>query len=915
MLLGRQAEVERLESLIAATRAGSGSAVLLRGVAGVGKTALLDHAATSATDLVVLRATGIPGEAEVAFAGLLEAVRPLLDRLPELPAPQRDVLAGALGLAPAAERDRFLTGAATRALLLVAAADRPVLVCVDDAHWLDIPSLEALLFAARRLTGARVFTIFAARDDPHPALDTARLEVVPVPALDREATRVLAAALTGKPAEKDAEEIFRRTQGLPLAVAEWSRLAGSVLPLAPVPISSQVERAYVREAEKASEAVRLLLLIAAADDSGQIATVRAAAEQLGVPATAEEEAELLGLVDVAEGVIRFRHPLVRSAVYQSAPAPLRRRAHEALAACLSGDWQADRRAWHRAAATAGEDEEVAAELAAMAERARARSGYAVAARALERAARLTPSRETRAGRELAAADMYWRAGYGSHAEELLQESLEATHDPLLRADAEHLLGRLVHWRGDPAAAREILVSGALRVEPDDGRRALELLASAQHPSWLCGGRALLRETAAALAQRSGRSEVRDDGRLAAMTGAALTICERPDEAAVHLRRAIALASDDDPFALVYAAMSAGWLCEYRAARDLATRAFEIGQEQGAAASAAFASEVLSEFLDTLGDFDAASAIWTETVHTAEEAEQPHTAAWSVMSLGFLAAVRESEEAARRHVERALEMEERMWFMGIEGRAWPLATAALARGDGGTASEVLAGTDLELCQANYAPMTMGADLVEAHARTGEATRARAVLAELEPHAHQRWARAALDRARGIVADDDRFDAPLVGSAEAFGALGVRFEEARSRLCFGERLRRAGRRVEARSQLRSALTGFEDMRCAPWVERTERELKASGETLRARDATDAIDELTPQELQVATMAAHGRSNKEIATELFLSIKTIEAHLHRVYRKLGIRSRNALPTLVGTGKQPVRAPGADKPRGDAG
>ena len=204
--------------------------MLLRGVAGVGKTALLDHSVDSAADLVVLRATGIPGEAEVAFAGLLEVLRPLLHRLPELPFPQRDVLAGALGLAPATERDRFLTGAATLALLLAGAADRPVLVCVDDAHWLDTPSLEALLFAGRRLAGAPAGMILTARDEPHLALDTARLEVVPVPALDREATNALAATLTGRSPDKGAEEIFRRTQGLPLAVAEWSRLVESDMP-------------------------------------------------------------------------------------------------------------------------------------------------------------------------------------------------------------------------------------------------------------------------------------------------------------------------------------------------------------------------------------------------------------------------------------------------------------------------------------------------------------------------------------------------------------------------------------------------------------------------------------------------------------------------------------------------------------
>jgi DNA-binding CsgD family transcriptional regulator len=740
--------------------------------------------------------------------------------------------------------------------------------------------------------------ILAARDEPHPALDTARLEVLPVPALDREATRALAAMLTGRTPDRDADELFRRTQGLPLAVAEWSRLAESDVLAAPVPISSLVERAYLREAEEASEAVRSLLILAAADDSGNVATVRAAAGRLGLPAAAEEEAELLGLVEIGDGAIRFRHPLVRSAIYQSAPPPLRRRAHRALAACLTGEWQADRRAWHRAAGAAGPDEDVAAELAAMAHRARARSGYAVAARALERAARLTPSPERGAERAIAAADMYWRAGRGSRAEELLTAAVADTEDPLLRADAEHLLGRLVHWRGDPAAAREILVAGALRVEPADRRRAVELMASAQHPSWLSGRRELVRDTAATLARLAGPGETGDDARLSAMTGAALTISERLDEAAAYLRRSIALASADDPFALVYAAMSHGWLCEYRAARDLAAHAFDAGQEQGAAGSAAFASEVLSEFHSSLGDFDAAKAIWIETVRTAEETEQPHTVAWSLMSLGFVAAIREGERAARQHVEQALELEGTLWFLGIEGQAWPLATAALAHGDGATAAVLLAGTDLAICQVDYAPMTMGADLVEAHVRAGNPTLAREALAALEPHAHQPWALAALDRARGMVAGDDGFDAPLARSVMAFGEMGVRFEEARSRLCLGERLRRAGRRVEAREQLRAALTRFEDMRCAPWMERTERELKASGETLRARDATSGIDELTPQELQVAAMAASGRSNKQIAAELFLSVKTIEAHLHRVYRKLGIRSRRALPSVIGGG-----------------
>ena len=328
---------------------------------------------------------------------MLEVLRPVLYHLPELPAPQRDALGGALGLVPAVERDRFLVGAATLGLVLLASAERPVLACVDDAHWLDTPSLDALLFAGRRLAGSPVGMVLAARDEPQPALDAARVEELPVRALDREATGMLASRLIGRVPDKGGvEEIFRRTQGLPLAITEWSRLGDPEEAVAtPVPISSLVERAYARGVEAASEPVRALLLVAAADDSGELSTVLAAAERLDIPATAVEGAEELGLLEIADGRVRFRHPLVRSAIYQSATAPIRRRAHRALAACLSGEWQADRRAWHRAAGVVGADEDVAADLAAMAERARARSGYAVAARALERAAQLTPAPERR----------------------------------------------------------------------------------------------------------------------------------------------------------------------------------------------------------------------------------------------------------------------------------------------------------------------------------------------------------------------------------------------------------------------------------------------------------------------------------------------------------------------------------------
>jgi DNA-binding CsgD family transcriptional regulator len=899
MVVGRHAECARLESVIAATRAGAGEALLLRGVPGAGKTALLEFVAGRDDDLTVLRAAGVPGETEVAFAGLHEALRPVLPLVGDLPKPQRAALSGALGLMPAVEGERFLVGAATLGLLLLASATRAVLVCVDDAQWLDGPSLDALLFTSRRLAGAPVGMVLTARDEPVPGLDAARLAEMPVGELDRVATGLLASELIGKPLDAGSvNAIFATTQGLPLAVTEWSRLgdvAGSGA--APVPVSKLVERAYAKDVEAAAKPVRAFLLIAAADDSGELATVLAAAERAGVPGGAAEGAEALGFLDVADGRVRFRHPLVRSAIYQSATAPQRRRAHQALSASLTGEWQADRRAWHRAAGVAEPDEDIAADLASMARRARARSGYAVAARALERAAALTPSAEDRAQRAIAAAQDFWRAGRVSHAEQLIASALERTTDDRLRADAEHLLGRMTHFRGDGPAAFDILADAALRVEPADARRAAVLMAGAMHASWFCLRPDRLRSTAAETARLAVAAGADDDPELCALTGAALTVCDRLEAAAPFLRRSIALATGADPQPMVFAAMSHGWLCEYAAARDLAARALEAAHELAAPGSVAFANEMHAQYLCALGDYDGAAAVWTETIRMAEATEQVHMVAWSKAQLAYIAAQREPGDAAIRLVDEAHELGDPLWFMGATASSWVRGTSALACGDAEAAASALAGTELDVCQVGYDPWTVGTDLAEARLRAGDAVAARETLDRLAPHACQPWARAALYRARGLVAADDGFDAPMTRAVDAFARLGVRVEEARSRLCHGERLRRAGRRVEARTQLRAALGIFERLGCAPWIARTEHELRASGETLRVRRPRDGVEDLTPQERQVAMLAAAGLTNKEAAARLFLSVKTIEAHLHRTYRKLGIHSRSELGPLIGS------------------
>ena len=469
MLVGRRIECERIERLLASARAGDGGALVLRGDAGVGKTALLEFTAEAAGDMCVLRADGVAWEADIAFAAALELLRPVVTHVGALPKAHRDALAGVLGLSPAVERDRFLVGAATTALLARVASQRPLLVVVDDAHWLDSASLEALLFAARRLAGESVALMFAVRDGIATAVDDSGLPALALSGLDRDATAKLACELLGSSlTHAESDRIYRSTQGYPLALRELSRLGHAADGLdAPVAVSETVERAYARDVERCAGGVRAVLLVAAADDSHDLGTISTAAVGLGVDPAELENAEALGLIELSRGRVRFRHPLVRSAVYQGAPAAARRAAHKALADATSGDWQADRRAWHRAAATLGPDAGIAAELEATARSARARSGYGAAAQALERAAQLTPDREARARRLLDAADALWHAGRAKHADELLDEALERSVDPRLRASVQHLRARILHFRGDPMRARKLLVDEGVRVASHD----------------------------------------------------------------------------------------------------------------------------------------------------------------------------------------------------------------------------------------------------------------------------------------------------------------------------------------------------------------------------------------------------------------------------------------------------------------
>ena len=887
--------------LLDATRLGSGGLLVLHGDAGTGKSALLEFAREQAAGMQVLRATGIAGESEIAFGGLLDLVRPAIGYLSDLPEARAEALRGALGLGPGVERDRFAVGAATLSLLAAAAEQSPLLVAVDDAQWLDTASLESLLFAAHRLASDPVAVILAERTGESSRLDLAGGTVLALGGLDPAATTQLAEATTGSPLTTDqSERLYRLTCGNPLAVIEIGSHDSVAEPLdVPIPVSARLEAGFARRASLLTATGRGVLLVVAADDSGEVATVHRALNLLGLERDGLEEAEAAGLILIEDGRVEFRHPLVRSAVYQRAAARERRGAHGAIAASLRGEWQAARRAWHRAAAAVEPDEDVAAELEAAAHEARSRTGYAAAARAYERAASLTPDDESRARRESAAADAYWNAGRCRQAIELLEVAQERSADPLLRADAQLLRGRIAYFRGETDGTHVMLLDESARIGPLDVRRAAMLAGVALDCAFCADDHDTSVEVATAAIRLAQAAAPPLSARDAPWLGAALLVVGDQPEArrfSERLRAELetATGTDDDLFNLVSVAMAYGWLCDFDLARDLASRALAQARVQGALSVVAYACNALAALHMAAGNFDAAVVMAHETQTIGRETGQAQLELAGAWNLSDIAATRGERDACLSHLAQAEACLPRpITWLGWNASACVLGRLHLGLGEPGAASAALeAGVDLEFPHS-FGICTGAFELAEAYVRLGRSAAAIETLERVAPRVQQAWGFAALARCRGLL--DEEFDAPFRESIDGFVELSIPFEEARSRLCYGERLRRAGRRVDAREQLRASLALFERMRAQSWSERARDELRAAGETLPVRAAGAAAERLTPQELHVALAVAAGASNREVAAQLFLSVKTIEAHLHRVFRKLEIESRDQLAGIL--------------------
>ncbi len=888
--------------------------LVVRGEAGVGKTALLHHCARHAAGFRVARVAGVEPERELAFSGVHQLCAPLLGGLDALPAPQERALRVALGLSLGHPPDRFLVALAVLGLLAATAEERPLLCLVDDAQWLDDASGQVLGFVARRLLAESVALVLAVRDpiDGHdlhglPELRLGGLE-------ERDARALLAAAIPGRLHDRMRDRIVAETRGNPLALLELPRrmsaaqLAGGFDLPAPADLPRHVERQHAERIRALPRSTQRLLLLAAAEPVGDAAVLWRAAERLGIAASALLPAQADRLLEVGARV-GFRHPLVRSAAYRGASAEDRRAVHEALADACDPQVDADRRAWHRALASSGPDEAVAAELEHAAGRAQLRGGLAAAAAFLERATELTPDRARRTVRALAAAEVEQLAGAPETALRLLGDAEAGPLDEAQRARVQLVRGRVALGSGHAGDAPPQLLAAARGLAAVDSAAARDAHLDALSAALLAGR--LAGDVDAAQVARAARAAAPPsaDPHDLLLDGLAAVVHEGHAAGAPLLRRAVdALRAADLPPAqavrrLGPATHAAHALWDDDAWAQLGGRHVVLARHAGALAvlPAALGARVGLHLL--AGEPERAAALVEElaTVTEATGSELPPYGAVAVAAFGG----REPEaarlvrtvraEAAARGDGMGLTLVEHAEAVLLNGLARYAEAAAAARRGAADPREL-----------GWSAASL-VELVEAAARSDQpAVAADALdrLAQTTRASGTDWALGVEARSRALISDDDEAERLHREAIERLGRTRVRAELARAHLLYGEWLRRRGRRTDARGQLGTAHELFTGMGMEAFAERSGRELAGTGERTRRRGHATR-DELTRQELQIAGLARDGLSNPEIGARLFLSPRTVEWHLKKVFAKLGIRSRMALhDTLPDRGRDPAPA-----------
>jgi DNA-binding CsgD family transcriptional regulator len=908
MLLDRLPERAALSQLLDTARAGRSGVLVVCGEPGIGKTALLEYAIGSAAGLRVAQVAGVESEMELAFAALQQLCAPMLDKLESLPDPQRDALGVAFGLKAGATPDRFLVGLAALGLLSEAAEQQPLLCVIDDAQWLDRASAQALGFVARRLLADRVALVFATRE---PGEEYRGLPELLVGGLrDGDAQELLSSVVRGPLDERVRDRILAETRGNPLALLELPRgvapaeLAGGFgSPSVPTAsgLPGRIEDNFRRRLEVLPAATQQLMLVAAAEPAGEPALVWRAAERLGIEAEAVAPAADAGLLVIGERVT-FRHPLVRSAAYRAAPPPERRTAHQALADATDPQADPDRRAWHRAQATVGPDEDVASELERSAGRAQARGGLAAAAAFLERAATLTIDPARRAERALAAAQATYQAGAFDAALGLLATAEAGPPDQLRRARADLLRGQIAFASSRGSEAPPLLLKAARQFEPLDSRLARETYLDALAAALFAGRLALgggIREVAEAARVAAPPGTARGPDLL--LDGLALLVTEGYPAGAPVLRRAVSafrstdLSTEEGLRWLWLASYAAGIVWDYASWDVLSDRQVTLAREVGALITLPIALSTHAGVHLFAGEFNEAASLVAQAESVAEATESS-LAPYGALAL---AVFRGQEVQAAQLIQTATDDAGRRGEGGgLSSVQW---AAAVLWNSLGRYEEALAAAQRaseESPAVRFASWAL-IELVEAAVRSAVPERAADALQRLSGIARAcgtDWTLGVQARSRALVSDGAAAENLYREAIDCFGRTCLRVDLGRAHLIYGEWLRRQRRRRDARDQLGRAYQIFDSIGAAAFAERARIELRATGGHAR-QPAAGTPDTLTAQEALIARLAGDGASNPQIAAQLFISPATVAYHLRKVFTKLGISSRSQLaPALPG-------------------
>ncbi|MEA2532531.1 MAG: hypothetical protein QOJ93_342 [Actinomycetota bacterium] len=904
MLLGRRRECEVLDRLLGAARHGHGEAIVVHGEPGIGKTALLEYAVGAAQDVRVLRTLGNEAEMELPFAALQQLCAPVLAGLDQLPEPQGDALRVAFGLMTGDPPDRLLVGLAVLSLLSRLAAERPLLCVVDDTQWLDRQSAQAFAFVARRLAAEPIAFVFGARIVTDEVRGLSELVVEGLGEAD--ALALLRSVLLDRVDERVLERLVAETHGNPLALLELprgltpSQLAGGfVLPVS-VPLAGRIEASFRRRLDRLPAESRRLLLVAAAEPTGDPVLVWRAAEELGVDDSAAAAVEAEGLLDLSPRVV-FRHPLVRSAIYGAASPEERREAHRALSEATDAAVDPDRRAWHRAQATSRPDDEVAADLELSAGRAQARGGVAAAAAFMERSAELTVDPARRAGRALVAAEAKRQTGALDAALGLAAIAERGPLDDSQRAEVDVLRAQISFASNRGNDAPLLLLKAARRLEPHDAPRArqtyLDAMSAALFAGRLAHGCSARDVAKAALAAPRPAGPPRASDLL--LDGVARLIADGPTTGTAVLRQALDAFRGSDVGTEErlrwswLAGRAAAFIWDYDSWDVLTARQVEVATDAGALAVLPLTLSTRAGVHLFAGELSVAASL-VEQVETVADATDTRTARYGAAAV---AAFRGREHDARQLLDAgSKDFASRGEGTGLTVTQWAAAVLynGLARYDEAfVAADEALEDPYELWLSPWATV----EIIEAASRTGRADAAAAALerlAEGTSVSGTDWGAAVEERSRALVSEGAVAEALYRHAVDRLAPTALRLDLARTHLLYGEWLRRERRHVDARQQLQAAHDLFTEFGMEGFAERARVELRATGGHAR-KPAAGPNTDLTAQEAQISQLVAQGRTNLEIAAQLFISPSTVEYHLHKVFRKLGVKSRTQLARRV--------------------